>query len=172
MQIKILDKRLTQGTFKPSTDGSAAIDLYACIDEKIILYPGGVIQIPVGFALNMQDRNIAGLIIPRSGKGTEGLVLANGTGLIDSDYQGQIFVALHNRSRSKAEYFNENAGSDASLFVIRPYDRIAQLFFVPIIHPTKEFVSEFNSKTERGEGGFGSTDIQDKERLALEQLSK
>jgi dUTP pyrophosphatase len=100
--------------------------------------------IPTGIAIHIADNNVAGLIIPRSGLGAkQGIVLGNGTGLIDSDYQGEIFVSLWNRGLNP--------------FKVESGDRIAQLFFVPVITPTFKIVNNFESITDRADGGFGST---------------
>lgn len=146
LDIKLLDDRLKAEMPRYATSGSAAIDLQACIPDSIGIAPGGVELIPTGLALDMQDPNLCAIVLPRSGLGTkQGLILGNGTGLIDSDYQGQVMVALWNRS-SQVRY-------------VYPLDRIAQMVFVPILRPTFCVVNEFTEKTERGEGGFGSTGV-------------
>jgi deoxyuridine 5'-triphosphate nucleotidohydrolase len=145
VQIKILDSRL--GTEFPlphyATEGSAGMDLRACIDERMVIFPGDTQLIPAGFAMHMQDSGLAAVILPRSGLGHKhGIVLGNLVGLIDSDYQGQVFVSCWNRSKSE--------------FTIEPGARIAQLVFLPIVEAHWEQVDDFES-SERGGGGFGHT---------------
>jgi len=145
VQIKILDPRL--GTEFPlpeyATRGSAGLDLRACIDETLRLEPGATRLIPTGFAMHMQDTGLAAVILPRSGLGHKhGIVLGNLVGLIDSDYQGQVFVSCWNRS--------------ASVFEIEPGARIAQLVFVPVVQARWERVEEFDVSGRAG-GGFGHT---------------
>ena len=145
VQLKILDSRIGQ-TFplpKNATPGSAGFDICACIDTDLHLQSGATELIPSGFAIHIGDPSIAAVILPRSGLGHKhGIVLGNLVGLIDSDYQGQIFVSCWNR------------GSDT--FIIQPGDRIAQMVFVPIVHRDFEIVSEFED-SERQAGGFGHT---------------
>jgi len=145
VQIKILDPRL--GTEFPlpeyATPGSAGLDLRACVDDTTTLAPGETQLIPTGFAMHMQDTGLAAVILPRSGLGHKhGIVLGNLVGLIDSDYQGQVFVSCWNRSSRE--------------FAIEPGARLAQLVFVPIIQARWERVDEFES-SERAGGGFGHT---------------
>lgn len=145
VELKILDKRL--GTEFPipgyATPGSAGIDLRACLDQPLVLEPGQTELIPCGMAIHMDDPNMASVILPRSGLGHKhGIVLGNLVGLIDSDYQGQLFVSCWNR------------GSDS--FTVEVGERIAQLMFIPVIQPSFNLVDEF-SPSQRGEGGFGST---------------
>lgn len=144
IQIKVLDQRID--LFRPERPMSAGYDLCACIDEELILKNGDPAQlVPTGLAIFINDADIAALIVPRSGLGhKQGLVLGNGTGLIDGDYQGQWFVSVTNRGQCDE-------------IVIKPMDRIAQAFFIPVIHPEFVKVEEFDQKTERGTGGFGST---------------
>lgn len=144
MQVKILDPRLGSEFPLPtySTPGSAGLDLPAMVDEPLTLWPGEVKKIKTGLAIHIESRWIAGVIIPRSGLGSRGLVVGNTVGLIDSDYQGEILIAALNRSDEP--------------ILISPGDRIAQLVFIPVIHQAFEVVNEF-SPSERGEGGFGST---------------
>ena len=144
-QVKILDERITEDMLKPERPMSAAFDLRACIDKKVELAPGQAMLIPTGLAIFIADPCIAGCIVPRSGAGHKrGLVLGNGTGLIDGDYQGQWMVSACNRNEEK-------------YVEIEPMERIAQAYFVPVFHPNFKFVKEFTTETERGEGGFGST---------------
>ena len=143
VELKILDPRV--GTEFPlpdyATPGSAGIDLRACLDSSLTMAPGDCELIPTGMAIHMGDSNMAAVILPRSGLGHKhGIVLGNLVGLIDSDYQGQLFISVWNRG-------------DES-FTIEPGDRIAQLVFVPVLHPTFTLVDEFTA-SERGEGGFG-----------------
>lgn len=143
VELKILDSRV--GTEFPlpdyATPGSAGIDLRACLDSSLTLAPGDCELIPTGMAIHMGDSNMAAVILPRSGLGHKhGIVLGNLVGLIDSDYQGQLFISVWNRG--------------VESFTIEPGDRIAQLVFVPVLHPTFTLVDEFTA-SERGEGGFG-----------------
>jgi dUTP pyrophosphatase len=145
VQLKILDPRL--GTEFPlpeyATPGSAGMDLRALLDAPLELKPGQTELIPTGIAIHMQDRNLAAVILPRSGLGHKhGIVLGNLVGLIDSDYQGQLMVSCWNRGQTA--------------FTIHPGERIAQLVFVPVVQARFERVEEF-TESQRGEGGFGSS---------------
>ncbi len=143
VQIKILDPRLGREFPLPdyATEGSAGLDLRACVDKPLTITPGETQLIPTGFAMHMQDTGLAAVILPRSGLGHKhGIVLGNLVGLIDSDYQGQVFVSCWNRSRAP--------------FVIEPGDRIAQMVFVPVEQVQFDVVGEFDA-SQRGEGGFG-----------------
>ena len=145
VQIKVLDRRL--GTEFPlpdyATPGSAGMDLRACLDETLTISPGQTQLIPAGFAMHMEDSGLAAVILPRSGLGHKhGLVLGNLVGLIDSDYQGQVFVSCWNRSDTG--------------FVVEPGARIAQMVFLPVVQACWELVSDFDS-SDRGGGGFGHT---------------
>jgi len=143
IQLKILDKRLGNEIPMPhyATPGSAGIDLRACLDEPLILVPGETQLIPTGMAIHMEDPQLAAVILPRSGLGHKhGIVLGNLVGLIDSDYQGQIFVSCWNR------------GKEA--FTIEVAERIAQMVFVPVVQAGFELVTEFD-QSDRGDGGFG-----------------
>jgi len=145
VQLKILDSRIGQEIPLPAhaTDGSAGLDLRACVDSTLELAAGAVELIPTGLAIFIADPGLAGMLLPRSGLGHKhGIVLGNLVGLIDSDYQGQLFVSCWNRS--------------ATAFSIEPGDRIAQLVVVPVVQSTFEVVDEFVS-TDRGSGGFGSS---------------
>lgn len=147
VQVKILDKRL--GTTWPipeyQTNGSAAMDLIACHDETTILKPRDCQLIPTGIAIFINHNRYCAKILPRSGLGHKhGIILGNGTGLIDSDYQGPLMVSCLNR------------GIDD--YPIVPGDRIAQLVFLPIVRPELRIVEDFDEdQSERGTGGFGST---------------
>ena len=148
IQLKILDPRL--GTDFPlpdyATDGSAGLDLRACLDEPVILNPGDTHLIPTGLAIHIGDPSLAAVLLPRSGLGHKhGIVLGNLVGLIDSDYQGQLFVSCWNR------------GSEA--FTVEIGERIAQMVLVPVVHAAFEVVKEF-TESDRGAGGFGHTGRQ------------
>jgi dUTP pyrophosphatase len=143
IQLKILDDRIGNSIPLPShaTEGSAGMDLRACIDSAITLQPGATELIPTGLAIHINDPGLAATILPRSGLGHKhGIVLGNLVGLIDSDYQGQLFVSCWNR------------GHEA--FTIEQGDRIAQLVFVPVVQADFEVVAEFD-ESRRGAGGFG-----------------
>lgn len=143
IQVKILDQRIGKEFPLPTyaTAGSAGLDLRACIDAPFELQPGVTQLIATGMAIHIADPQMAALILPRSGLGHKhGIVLGNGTGLIDSDYQGPLMVSCWNRSETS--------------YTIQPGERIAQLILVPILHAEFEVVSEF-AATQRGEGGFG-----------------
>jgi dUTP pyrophosphatase len=119
------------------------MDLRACVEDRMIIAPGETRLIPTGFAMHMQDSDLAAVILPRSGLGHKhGIVLGNLVGLIDSDYQGQVFVSCWNRSDSA--------------FEIEPGARIAQLVFLPVVRAQWERVEEFET-SDRGAGGFGHT---------------
>ena len=145
IQLKIIDPRLGHDYPLPSysTAGAAGIDLRACVNATVMLAPGDAQLIPTGVAIHIADTALAAVILPRSGLGHKhGIVLGNLVGLIDSDYQGQIFVSCWNRGR---ESFN-----------IQPGERIAQLVFVPVVRAEFTVVKEFTA-SQRGEGGFGHT---------------
>ncbi|MDO9372464.1 MAG: dUTP diphosphatase [Gammaproteobacteria bacterium] len=148
IQLKILDARLGNEFPLPAyaTDGSAGIDLRACLDSPLVIKPGETHLIPTGMAMHIADAALAAVLLPRSGLGHKhGIVLGNLVGLIDSDYQGQVLVSCWNRS---SEPFTINAG-----------ERIAQMVFVPVVRAQFEVVSEFN-ETQRGAGGFGHSGRQ------------
>ena len=145
VDIKILDPRI--GTEFPlpeyATQGSAGLDLRAILDEPYELSSGETLLIPTGFAIHIANNNLAALILPRSGLGHKhGIVLGNLVGLIDSDYQGQLFVSCWNRGDK--------------VFTIKPGERVAQLVFVPVVQATFKLVDSFE-QSQRGEGGFGHT---------------
>lgn len=145
VQIRVIDPRLGREFPLPdyATAGSAGMDLRACVDEALVLAPGETRLIPTGFAMHMADSGLAAVILPRSGLGHKhGIVLGNLVGLIDSDYQGQVYVSCWNRS--------------TAAFRIEPGDRIAQLVFLPVARASWEVVESFEA-TERGAGGFGHT---------------
>ncbi|WP_295165348.1 dUTP diphosphatase [uncultured Buchnera sp.] len=143
IEIKILDSQIEKNFSFPTyaTIGSSGLDLRACLEKKIILKSQQTILIPTGIAIYIADPNITALILPRSGLGhKKGIVLGNLVGLIDSDYQGQLMISLWNRSKKE--------------FYVCPYDRVAQIVFIPIIKPHFSLVKEFK-KTSRSENGFG-----------------
>ncbi len=143
IQLKILDPRIGKTIALPeyATDGSAGMDLRAAMDKTTEIKPGETLLIPTGLAIYVEDKNMAAVVLPRSGLGHKhGIVLGNLVGLIDSDYQGQLFVSCWNRG-------NDN-------FSIKVGDRIAQLVLVPVIQAEFDIVDNFAS-TDRGAGGFG-----------------
>lgn len=145
IQLKLLDPRLGKSIDLPNyaTTGSAGLDLRACLDEDITIEAGDTVLIPTGLAIHIDDPTLAAVLLPRSGLGHKhGIVLGNLVGLIDSDYQGQIFVSCWNRSQTA--------------FEITVGERIAQMVFVPVVQVGFEQVEEFTS-SERGSGGFGHT---------------
>ncbi len=143
VELKILDPRLNENIPAYATSGSAGLDLRACINEAITIQPGETTLIPTGMAIHLENPAYAAMILPRSGLGHKhGIVLGNLVGLIDSDYQGQLFVSCWNRSQEA--------------FVMNPMERMAQLVIVPVVQASFTVVAEFNA-SERGEGGFGST---------------
>ena len=145
VDIKILDPRIG-GEFpvpEYATDGSAGMDLRALLDQEKELLPGETLLIPTGIAIHIANNNMAAVILPRSGLGHKhGIVLGNLVGLIDSDYQGQLFVSCWNRG--------------AAAFIIKPGDRIAQLVFLPVVQAHFNIVESF-TQSNRGDGGFGHT---------------
>ncbi len=145
VQVKILDQRIGKEFPLPeyATEGSAGLDLRACLDKALELKPGQTELIATGISIYLGDPNFAAMILPRSGLGHKhGIVLGNLVGLIDSDYQGPLMVSCWNRGDKN--------------FVIEPGDRLAQLIIVPVVQAKFEIVEEFVS-TERGAGGFGSS---------------
>ncbi|MBK5105862.1 MAG: dUTP diphosphatase [Burkholderiales bacterium] len=143
LDVKILDPRIRDNLPHYATAGAAGLDLRACIDAPIELMPGATELVPSGIAIHLTDPGLAAMILPRSGLGHKhGIVLGNLVGLIDSDYQGQIFVSLWNRG--------------GSAFMLNPLERIAQLVVVPVLQVRLNVVDDF-AASERGAGGFGST---------------
>jgi dUTP pyrophosphatase len=145
LQVKILDKRIGDSIPMPTyaTTGSAGLDLRACVEAPLTLEPGQTELIPTGMSIFIEDPSLCAMILPRSGLGHKhGIVLGNLVGLIDSDYQGQLFVSCWNRGQTP--------------FTVEPGERIAQLVLVPVVQADFEFVEEF-TETDRGEGGFGSS---------------
>ena len=139
----ILDQRIKDQLPAYATPGSAGLDLRACLDQPIELKPGQTELIPTGMAIHIADNAYAAMILPRSGLGHKhGIVLGHLVGLIDSDYQGQLFVSCWNRSQTS--------------FTVNPLERIAQLVIVPVHRVDFNIVESFGT-SERGAGGFGST---------------
>jgi len=145
LQVRVLDARIGREYPLPqyATSGSGGVDLRACIDAPLELKPGDTQLIPSGIAIYLEDPGYAAIVLPRSGLGHKhGIVLGNLVGLIDSDYQGQVFVSCWNRGQTT--------------FTIQPGERIAQLVIVPVVQVEFDVVNEF-AATERGAGGFGSS---------------
>jgi dUTP pyrophosphatase len=145
IQMKILDPRVGKEFPLPehATAGSAGVDLRACLDNDLVLKPGQTELIPTGVAIHIEDPGLAAMILPRSGLGHKhGIVLGNLVGLIDSDYQGQLYVSCWNRSSDE--------------FVLEPGLRLAQLVIVPVVQANFNVVEDFDA-SQRGEGGFGHT---------------
>jgi deoxyuridine 5'-triphosphate nucleotidohydrolase len=141
--VRVLDARLGHEFPLPAyaTDGSAGLDLRACVEAPLLLAAGSAELIPTGLAIHVQDPGLAALILPRSGLGHKhGIVLGNLVGLIDSDYQGQLMVSCWNRS--------------AQPFTVNPGERIAQLVVVPVVQVQLQIVEDFTASA-RGAGGFG-----------------
>ncbi len=148
VQVKILNPKIGNDDKFPlphrATDGSAGIDLRACIDEPITIKAGESQLIGTGLAIYIQDPDYVGFIMPRSGLGHKhGIVLGNLTGVIDADYQGELMVSIWNRSQTD--------------YILQPSEKMAQYLVVPVARPTFEIVGEFSDISVRGEGGFGST---------------
>ncbi|MDO4699069.1 MAG: dUTP diphosphatase [Moraxella sp.] len=151
VQVKILNPKIGNDPSFPlptrATDGSAGIDLRACIDKPLTIKAGQTVLVGTGIAVYIADPNFAGLILPRSGLGHKhGIVLGNLVGLIDPDYQGELMVSVWNRSDSD--------------FTLNPAERMAQYIVVPVARPSFELVSEFGDVSERGTGGFGHSGMQ------------
>ncbi len=151
VQVKLLNPKIGSDPDFPlptrATDGSAGIDLRACIDEPVVIKAGETKLIGTGMAIYIKDPNFAGIILPRSGLGHKhGIVLGNLVGLIDADYQGELMVSVWNRSDSD--------------FTLNPAERMAQYMVVPVVRPSFEIVDEFSDDSERGAGGFGSSGVK------------
>lgn len=143
IELKILDARVGDSIPLPhyATDGSAGLDMRACIDTAITVAPGETVLVPTGIAIHVADPALAAVLLPRSGLGHKhGLVLGNLTGLIDSDYQGQVYISCWNRSSRSYE--------------VQPAERIAQMVFVPVEQVQFRVVEAFD-ESDRGAGGFG-----------------
>jgi dUTP pyrophosphatase len=148
IELKILDARIGAKFPLPryGTDGAAGLDMVACLNEPLTLRPGDTQLIPTGVAIHIGNPHLAAVLLPRSGLGHKhGIVLGNLVGLIDSDYQGQVFVSCWNRGKEG--------------FTIEPGDRIAQMVFVPVVQAEFQVVTEF-AASRRGAGGFGHTGIK------------
>ena len=143
IDIRVLDPRLKDRLPAYATSGSAGLDLRACIEHVMTIQPGEAHLIPTGIAMHLADPGLAALVLPRSGLGHKhGIVMGNLVGLIDSDYQGQIFVSCWNRGQAP--------------FLLNPLERIAQLVVVPVVQVGFNVVDDFE-QSERGANGFGST---------------
>lgn len=148
VELKVLDERVGQEGFPVptyATLGSAGLDLRALLDAPLVLEPMQDTIVPTGIAIHIKDPNLAAILLPRSGLGAKhGIILGNGVGLIDADYQGELKISLFNRS-NKA-------------FTIQPGDRVAQMVLMPVALAEFKIVEEFG-ESERGAGGFGSTGV-------------
>jgi len=143
IDVRVLDERIRAHLPAYTTPGSAGMDLRACIDAAREIAPSESVLVPTGIAIHIGDPSLAAVILPRSGLGHKhGIVLGNLVGLIDSDYQGPLMVSCWNRSREP--------------FTVHPFDRIAQLVFVPVVQTVFRLVEQFDS-SDRGENGFGSS---------------
>jgi dUTP pyrophosphatase len=143
LQVRVLDARVRDALPHYATPGAAGLDLRACLDAALTLAPGDSQLVPSGIAIHLGDPGLAAVVLPRSGLGAKhGIVLGNLVGLIDSDYQGQIFVSVWNRGGAR--------------FTIEPMERIAQLVVVPVVQVALEVVDAFTA-SDRGANGFGST---------------
>lgn len=148
LQLKVLDPRFGGEWPLPAyaTEASAGMDLRAALDAPLTLAPGDAALVPSGLALHIGDPGLCAVILPRSGLGHKhGIVLGNGTGLIDADYQGPLLISIWNRGREA--------------FSIQPGDRIAQLVILPVVRATFEVVDTFEDSA-RGAGGFGHTGVR------------
>jgi dUTP pyrophosphatase len=146
IETKIMNPLMGSSIPLPSyaTPGSAAMDLRACLSEALIVHPGETVMIPSGIAISIHDPALVALLVPRSGLGIKhGIVLANTVGVIDSDYQGEIGIGIHNRSQSD--------------YTVEPGERICQMMFVPVTQAALSIVGEFSMDSARGAGGFGHT---------------
>ena len=148
LQLKLLDPRFGDAWPLPAyaTDASAGLDLRAALDAPLELAPGDAALVPSGLAIHLADPHLCAVILPRSGLGhRHGIVLGNGTGLIDADYQGPLLISIWNRGREP--------------FTIAPGDRIAQLVVLPIVRATLQVVDTFE-QSARGAGGYGHTGVR------------
>ena len=145
LEVRVLDERLGRDHPLPAyaTEGSAGLDLRACLDAPLVLEPGATELIPTGLSIYIGDPGLAAMILPRSGLGhRHGVVLGNLVGLIDSDYQGQLMVSTWNRGQTR--------------YTVAPFERIAQLIIVPVVQVSLDVVDAFE-ESDRGDGGFGSS---------------
>jgi dUTP pyrophosphatase len=143
LEVRILDPRIRSSLPHYATPGAAGLDLRACLEAPLTLQPGDSQLVPSGLAIHLGDSGLAAILLPRSGLGAKhGIVLGNLVGLIDSDYQGQIFVSVWNRGKTA--------------FTVQPLERIAQLVVVPVVQVEFQVVEQFDASA-RGAGGFGST---------------
>ena len=143
MDVRILDPRLKEALPAYATAGAAGLDLRACIEVPMKLHPGETHMVPSGIAIHLADPSLAAVVLPRSGLGHKhGIVLGNLVGLIDSDYQGEIFISVWNRGKET--------------YTLNPMDRLAQLLVVPVVQVALNVVEDF-AASKRGAGGFGST---------------
>jgi dUTP pyrophosphatase len=145
IQVKRLSEKISRDIPFPhyATDGAAGLDLRACLDSPVIIEPGSRVVIPTGLAIQIPSRHIVGLVFPRSGLATRhGISLANAVGVIDSDYKGEILVALINQGDKE--------------YLINPGERVAQIVFLPVFQVKLEETDTLDD-TGRGVGGFGST---------------
>ena len=143
IDLKVLDARMAAFLPAYATNGSAGLDLRACLDAALVLQPGQATLVPTGLSIHIADPGLCAMLLPRSGLGHKhGIVLGNLVGLIDSDYQGPLMVSCWNRSSAP--------------FTIEPLERIAQMVIVPVVQAAFRRVDEFGS-SDRGSGGFGST---------------
>lgn len=127
-----------------ATSGAAAMDLRACIGEPLTVQPGETVLVPSGIAISIHDPGLVALLVPRSGLGIKhGIILANTIGVIDSDYQGEIGIGIHNRGHAP--------------YTIEPGERICQMMFTPVTQAYLHVVAEFSQESQRGAGGFGHT---------------
>lgn len=148
LQVRLLDPRFGDSWPLPAyaTEGSAGLDLRAAIEADLVLQPGDAALVPSGLSIHIGDPNVCALVLPRSGLGhRHGIVLGNGTGLIDADYQGPLLISTWNRGREP--------------YTIAPGDRIAQLVILPIVRAVLQVVDTFE-ESARGAGGFGHTGVR------------
>lgn len=148
LQLKVLDARFGDEWPLPAyaTEASAGLDLRAALETPLVLEPGDAALVPSGISIHIADPALCAVILPRSGLGHKhGIVLGNGTGLIDADYQGPLMISVWNRGREA--------------FTMQPGDRIAQLVLLPVVRATLQVVEEFEASA-RGAGGFGHTGVQ------------
>lgn len=143
VNVKLLDERLKFPEYFPKfSEGNAACDLRACVSKTLVIYPNEVVKISAGFAMHLLEESLVGLIVPRSGMGVKGLVIANGTGVLDSSYTGTITMALWNRGHNE--------------IVVNPMDRVCQMLIQRVEKPVFSVVEEFPD-TLRGSNGFGAS---------------